>query len=181
MTEHYLPFGQHKGCLLRQVPKAYLHWLLWNCKLGSGLGAAVRAELLHRKVDPLILPPEPTLTPEPTCPRCGGKQLAYHWVEDKRRRRQIRRSCVNCGKSLGFAPQAPPFTDLADAVASPTAVLDVLILCEELGISLKSDGQVADFAAQEDYLRAEPSLRNRVAQCRSTLGRLIGKRREVAR
>ena len=76
---------------------------------------------------------------------------------------------------MGFAPHQPPYTTLADAAASPTAVLDVLQECEALGIHLKSDGVVASFATDEDYRRAGPALRDLVAQCRATLGRLLGK------
>jgi hypothetical protein len=168
----------YKGCLLWQVPKDYLAWLLRTCKLSSGLRAAVRAELLHRGADSSGLPPELPPASEPTCPRCGCRGMAYAWFEDRLKRRQVRRSCGRCGKHLGFAPQVPPYTTLADAAASPTAVLDVLTQCEELGIALKSDGQAADFATREDSLWAEPTLRERVAQCRATLGRLLGKCRE---
>jgi hypothetical protein len=128
----------------------------------------VAAELARRG----LAAPDP---PPPPCPRCGSKGRDYHWYQDRLGRRQIRRTCGRCGKPLGFAPQAEPFVGLADAAACPTAVLDVLAQCEESGIRLRSDGEVADFATRADYLRAGPALRNKLAQCRSLLGRLLGK------
>jgi hypothetical protein len=175
MIEHRLPFGVYKGCPLRQVRKDYLAWLLRTCKLSSGLRVAVRAELLYRGTDPSSLPPEPPPEPAPNCQRCGSEEMAYGWYEDRLGRRHVRRSCGRCGKRLGFAPQVPPYTELADAAATPTAVLDVLTQCDALDIALKSDGQAADFVTREDYLRAGPALRDKVAQCRATLGRLLGK------
>jgi hypothetical protein len=49
-----LPFGKHKGRPLGDVPGDYLRWMLRECKLSSGLRAAVGAELATRA---------PTLTP----------------------------------------------------------------------------------------------------------------------
>ena len=168
-----LPIGKHKDQPLVEVPSSYLQWLLGNCKLSSGLRAAVAAELTRRGV---AVPPPPPLPPESACPRCGPAALGYHWYQDRLNRRQIRRTCGRCGLPLGFAPQVVPYVGLADAAASAAPVLDVLLWCQELDIALKSDGLVADFATREDYLRAEPALRLKVAECRASLGRMLGKR-----
>jgi Putative quorum-sensing-regulated virulence factor len=170
-----LPFGKHKGSLLPDVPPSYLQWLLRECKLSSGLRTAVADELTRRG---LPVPPTPPPAPSPACPRCGRVGLTYSWMQDRLCRPRIRQSCARCSKSLGFAPQVPPFTTLADAAASPTAILDVVTRCEEVGIALKSDGKMADFASREDWLKAEPDLRALVGQCRATLGQMLGKRRK---
>jgi hypothetical protein len=167
-----LPFGKHQGQPLPEIPPGYLQWLLRECKLSSGLRSAVADELVRRG---LPAPPPPP-TPEPACHWCGfDGEMNYGWMQDRLGRRQIRRTCGSCDRRLGFAPQEPPYTNMADAAASPTAVLDVLTRCEELRIGLRSDGKVADFATREDYLRAEPDLRNLVAQCRADLGRMLVK------
>jgi hypothetical protein len=168
-----LPFGKHKDKPLGGVPTGYLQWLLGNCKLSSGLRADVAGELARRGLAAPAPPPSPR---EPACPRCGSRAMSYGWYQDRLNRRQIRRTCRRCCKPLGFAPQVAPYIGLANAAASAAPVLDVLLWCQELDIALKSDGLVADFATREDYLRAEPALRLKVAECRASLGRMLGKR-----
>jgi hypothetical protein len=102
--------------------------------------------------------------------------MVHRWMEDTLGRRQIRRTCFACGEKNGFAPQVEPFTTEASAAASPTATLDMLLWAEEVGIGLKSDGTVADFANGEDYKRAEPAMRDLLAECRSRLGKLMGRK-----
>jgi uncharacterized protein (DUF3820 family) len=41
---HTLPFGRHKGKPLAEVPVDYLLWALRECKLSSGLFAAVAGD-----------------------------------------------------------------------------------------------------------------------------------------
>jgi hypothetical protein len=171
-----LPFGKHKNEPLAAVPTDYLRWALATVKLSSGLRAAVAAELTRRGITP---PPPPPSAPVSPCERCSSKEVTFAWIQDKIGRRQIRRSCGRCGGSRGFAPQVEPFVTLANAGTSPTPVLDLLTRCEEAGINLKSDGIVVDFATQEDYLRASPGLRVLVRACRSTLGKLLGRRQVV--
>jgi hypothetical protein len=170
-----LPFGRHKDVPITDVPAAYLAWLIRTVRLSSGLRRAVAAELSRRGLD--VPPPPPP--PEPgRCWRCGGTDCVYRWAEDRLGRRQLRRECERCGQFRGFAAQVEPFTTEADAAASATAVLDVLMECEDLGLELRSDGAVAEFAGT-DWHRAPPELRDRLRQCRRQLGRLLGDTRGV--
>jgi len=43
-----MPFGKHKGELIRALPASYLNWLAGENK-GGWLGAAVEAELISRR------------------------------------------------------------------------------------------------------------------------------------
>jgi hypothetical protein len=153
------------------VPTSYLCWLLRECKLSSGLRAAVREELARRGLNAPAERPPP---PPPDCARCGKVALLYHWAEDALGRRRVRRECGRCGAWLGFAPTAQPFVAQADANASPTALLDVLTRCEELGIALRSDGRRVDFAG-DGWRKATPELRRLVKQCSHQLAGLLGK------
>jgi hypothetical protein len=45
------PFGKHKDEPLANVPASYLLWSLRDCKLSSGLRAAVAGELQRRGFD----------------------------------------------------------------------------------------------------------------------------------
>jgi hypothetical protein len=103
-------------------------------------------------------------------------QLRHHWFEDRAGRRQVRRECVRCGQTLGFAPCVSPYTDEADRNVSPTGVLDVLVEAEAQGMQLRSDGRAVDFATGEDAARASPWLRQALPAVRHQLARLIGKR-----
>jgi len=123
-----LPFGRHRGKLLPDVPSDYLAWLLRAVKLSRGLRDAVAAELVGRGV---AAPPPPALPAQGGGACCAGRRYRHRWMDDRRGRRQIRRECDGCGTGLGFAPQVEPFTTEADAAASDTAALDVLLKCEE--------------------------------------------------
>jgi hypothetical protein len=46
-----MPFGKHKGQLLRGVEPDYLEWLLSNCDLRPRLRSAVEAELRRREIE----------------------------------------------------------------------------------------------------------------------------------
>jgi hypothetical protein len=169
--DHQLPFGKHRGKPPSAVPSDYLSWLLRTVKLSTGLRAAVRGELVSRGV---ALPPEPPPPPEPSCQRCGKVPLVYGWAQDRNGNRRIRRECSRCGAWLGVAPLVPEYIARADANASPAPVLDVLTRCEELGISLQSDGSRVDFAG-DGWRKATPELRRTVKQCSHLLAGLLGK------
>lgn len=167
-----LPFGRHARQPLAEIPTSYLAWLLREAKLSSGLRGAVADEYRRRGGEP---PPPPPPKPPPSCWRCGLAGLRYDWMETRNGVKQIRRACARCGGSLGFAPQVEPYLGLANAAAAPSPVLDVLARCEELGVRLRSDGAVADFATNEDWARATPEVRRLLRQCRSLVGRMMGK------
>ncbi len=122
LPDHRLPFGAHKGLPLSEVPTNYLGWLLAapGVHLGSGLRAAVRAELLARPDRPAQVPAEPEARPTPPC-RCGGTEVRLSWQALKDGRRAIRRECAACHHWLvGFAPMTPANVALADAVEAAT-------------------------------------------------------------
>jgi hypothetical protein len=165
---HRLPFGKHKGETPAAVPTDYLAWLLANVRLSSGLRRAVTDELRARgRGVPLL-----ELPPEPVCPDCGlDTRIHYGWLETSNGERRIQRVC-GCGRLLGFAPHVEPFLGLAERSADPTALLDVLTECEALGVELVSDGKAVRVAAGSDRLTVP--LRQKLAQCRNTLAKLIG-------
>src|SRR5579872_2123855 len=86
-----LPFGRHKGLPLAEVPASYLLWCLRECKLSSGLRAAVAGELARRGVE-APAPPEPR--PVPPCRYCGGARFVCRWQEDRRGGRRLRAECA---------------------------------------------------------------------------------------
>lgn len=167
-----MPFGKWKDRPLCEVDAGYLRWALATVKLSSGLRAALGAELARRGIAPPQVPAPP---PPPECPACGPGPLSYAWTEFRDGRRQVRRSCRRCSRLMGFAPQVPPYTTLADGAASGTALLDVLLAAADQGVELKSDGVTAEFADAESWRRASPTLRQRLKECRSRLGRLMGR------
>jgi hypothetical protein len=168
MTE--MPFGKFKGLTVDRIDTGYLRWLL-TIKLSSGLRAAVAGELCRRGVP---VPDPPPHVP-PSCPRCrAATVIGYSWYEDRLGRRFIKRRC-RCGEDLGFAPHRPEFVARADAAASPTPVLDVLIEAEDRGVELSSDGAAVRVAAGRRNVT--PELRRRLGECRHQLGRLLGDQR----
>jgi hypothetical protein len=165
---HRLPFGKHKGKSPAEVPCDYLVWLLTNVRLSSGLRLAVASELRARG-RPVRLP---GLPPEPVCPHCGlDTRIYYGWLEASNGERRIQRLC-GCGKPLGFAPHVEPYLTLAERSADPTALLDLLVECEALGVRLVSDGKAVRVAGGWDRLTVP--LRQKLAQCRHGLAKLIG-------
>src|SRR5262245_39258080 len=152
-SEPTMPFGRYRGRPLVDLPTDYLRWLVRECR---GLSAGLRrqaTDLLEGRGYPAPAAPARPAAPD-RCPHCGGAAIGYGWMEDCRGRRCIRRTCRRCQAGLGFAPLVGPYTTWADQAASATSILDVLTLCEEQGLRLQSDGQVADFAGAEDWWRA---------------------------
>jgi hypothetical protein len=115
-----LPFGKHMGRPLAELPGDYLDWLLRNCKLSSGLRAAVAGELARRGLNP---PPPPGPAPYPACRDCGRAGVVARWQEDSRGERRIRGECPRCGRYLCWLPILQPWIGQADAAASKTPVL----------------------------------------------------------
>ena len=58
-----MPFGKHKGLLIRDVPTGYLNWLSGESKKGW-LGDAVKAELDSRRGGPKLHVPAPITPPQ---------------------------------------------------------------------------------------------------------------------
>jgi hypothetical protein len=169
-TTHTLPFGRHKGRTVDRIDSGYLSWLL-TIRLSSGLRSAVVETLRSRGV----AVPEPPPHVPPSCSRCRGRtEISYSWFQDALGRSRIKRRC-RCGEDLGFAPHLPEFVARADAAASPTAALDALVLAEELGVELVSDGAAVRVAS--GWRNVTPELRRRVGECRHQLGRLLGDQR----
>jgi hypothetical protein len=166
------PFGRFSGVELDELPTWYMRFALGNLKLSPSLRATLGGELTRRG-QPVPEPPPPREPPR--CPKCGPVEVCCDWIEQRGGRRQIRMSCPDCGKSLGFAPQQPPYTLAADRRRHPAAALDVLTMCQDHGIALRSDGQVASFASWADEQRATPELRDKLRACRAMLGRMLGK------
>jgi hypothetical protein len=65
---------------------------------------------------------------------------------------------------------------MADAAASPTAVLDVLTRLEVLGIELESNGRRV-WLRYEDYSRVSPDLRALIRSCSFQLAKRMGRTR----
>jgi hypothetical protein len=156
-------------------PPTTWEWAL-TIDLRRGLRAAVVTELQRRG---RAVPHEYTVA---VCRRrdCRSARMVHRWYEDSLGRRQILRSCAACGERQGFAPRVEPYVSEADAAASPTAVLDVLVLADMVGVALRSDGQVASVCAcrrcrQAGAPESRVELLARLEECRSRLGRIMGR------
>jgi hypothetical protein len=57
-------------------------------------------------------------------------------------------------------------------------VLDALILAEQEGVALRTDGTAARFATIDDEHRASPELKTALRQCRHTLAGMLSKNHE---
>lgn len=147
-TVHTLPFGAHKGRPLPDVPADYLRWALAECKLSSGLYAAVAAELARRG---LPVPPPPPPKPPPACACCGpAGKVRYRWSADRLGRPHIRAECRRCRRFLGLAPQVEPYTQLADVLEK--ALRRDRLRC--LSVQELTGGPQADAAARGRPLEA---------------------------
>ena len=107
-----LPFGKYRGEPLRLIPTAYLSWVLKECKLGSGVRTAIRAELLTRPDRPSDLPPEQE-APDLVCRTCGGVEVDVSWQGQAGGGRLIRANCAYCGRYVAFLPQTTANVALA--------------------------------------------------------------------
>jgi hypothetical protein len=166
-----LPFGRYAGQPLSEVPTSYLDWLLRDIKsLSSGLRSDVAGELERRGA----ATPRQAPRPVPVCPRCPPETgFTAHWQQDRRGRKFIRGECRGCRRWLAALPQIEPFVGMANAAASPTAVLDVLIALECLGIEIRSDGQAVQLGRCRE--NAPPDLLALVRQCNNQLAQMLGK------
>jgi hypothetical protein len=137
VTGHWIPFGKHAGKSPADVPADYLVWMLRNCKLSTGLRAAIRADLIRRSVDSSKLPPEQEPAPPPRCRRCGGMEMRLYWQElAGKGARTIRADCKRCGRFTTFVPQTAANVAQADAADRPAAMLDALTLADAEGVEL---------------------------------------------
>ena len=166
-----LPFGRHKDKPLGEVPADYLLWLVRKCKLSSGLRTTIAGELSRRGVE---VPAPPPPRPIPPCRDCGpGAGHVLFWMQDRVGRKRIRAECKRCRRLVDHPPCVPPYSTMADATASPTAMLDVLTRLDDLGVQLHSDGRAA-WVGGDDYRRVPPDLRALVKQCSHELAKMIG-------
>jgi hypothetical protein len=111
------------------------------------------------------LPPPPPL---PACERCGpGAGSRCFWAEDRLGRRHVRAECARCGGFLTFPPSVPPYSDMADAAASPAPVLDALVGLEAAGAELHSDGRGVWIG--DGYANVPPAVRAAVHQAKHQL------------
>jgi hypothetical protein len=171
-----LPFGQHRGVPLPNVPTPYLLWLLREVKLSPGLRGNVADELARRGVEA----PQPPPYRPPTCQKCGPRSgLLASWMQDAAGKKRIRGECGQCRAYLGFLPQQEPYLSQANSTASAAPVLDCLTQAEAEGVALVSDGKVADFTPGA-WRKASPALKARLRECRAELGRLMGDTRQDA-
>jgi hypothetical protein len=165
-----LYFGQHKGKPLPQVPTGYLRWALATVTLSTGLRAAVRAELLSRGADPATLPADPP-PKDVRCRACGERAFFVYWQE-ARSGRIIRADCVLCGGAfVAFLPQTPANVALADAAQPPAPLLDVLVLAEAEGVTIKR--HQTGWLSLEPWGKASPELERLVRQSASLLRRML--------
>jgi hypothetical protein len=166
-------FGRHRGKPLSEVDTSYLKWALATVKLSSGTRRAVEAELASRGLTPPASPPKAWAAWMGPCSRCRCAEIAYRWLQQRNGRRVVSAKCSRCGAWLGTAPSARPYTDEADAAASATPELDVLVQLQDLGVELESDGATVLFRPG-DYGRIPPELHQRIRECRHRLATLIG-------
>ncbi len=169
-----LPFGKHKGEALSTVPTDYLRWLIANCKLSSGLRAAVVESLAARGVE--VPPPAPPRSLRFCADHPGVPPLCF-WMEDRLGRRRIRAECRRCRRSVDCPPLVPPFTTMADALASPAPILDALTRMDEMGIEVCSDGRSV-WLDCENYRKTPPDLQAIIRQCSHQLAGLLGDNRK---
>ncbi len=172
-----LPFGKHKDQPLGGVPADYLRWLLRECKLSSGLRAAVVEELTARGI---ATPPPAPPRPIQPCDRCGpAGGVLIGWMQIRTGGRRLRAECRRCRALLDHPPCVPPYTTEADKTLSTTAVLDALTRLETLGVELQSDGRGV-WIGWPERQRVPAELVAVVRQCSHQLATMIGDTRTMA-
>ena len=72
---------------------------------------------------------------------------------------------------MTYPPSVPPYTTMADAALSETALLDVLTQLEDLGFEPRSDGKTVWIDRPE---AVSPGLLALMRQCSHQLARLLG-------
>src|SRR5262249_17193324 len=160
------------GQSLASVPTGYLLWAYRTCSFSAGLKAAVRAELHSRSDGPRDLLPEPA-SPPPECDRCHSRDIALFWQQLANGAKRIRAECRRCQGFIKFMPESAENVAVADAAASPTALLDVLTRLGEAGVNLDSDGRRV-WVRWEDGQRLPSDLRTLIHQCSHSLAKLLG-------
>jgi hypothetical protein len=110
------------------------------------------------------------------CDRCKSPEVGYRWFQYRNGQRNVEAFCIDCGRKLGIAPRLSPYTDRADANASPTCTLDALLLAAEEGVTLISDGRAVTFGPG-DWTQASPRLKQLVRERQSLLASLLGDNR----
>jgi hypothetical protein len=101
--------------------------------------------------------------------------ICCHWLEDSLGRKRVTAEYSVCRRRLGHPPSIPPYSTMADAAASPTAVLDVLTRLDALAIELEGDGRRV-WLKYKDYSRVSPDLRALIRSSSHQLAGLLGKR-----
>ncbi len=110
----------------------------------------------------------------PACPCGAPDDFRIYWQSTRDGRRQLRADCARCGRFLSYLPHRPPFIALADAAASETPILDVLVRLDSIGVALHSDG--AEVWVPPPYnVRVGPDLAALIRQCSHELAQLIGR------
>jgi hypothetical protein len=105
-----LSFGKYRFTPLDEIPIDYLRWAIRECKLSSGLRAAVANELTRRGIET----PPAQLPHIPNCPRCGNTIRDFVWQQDATGGRRIRVECPACRRFILWAPLLPEFIAEAD-------------------------------------------------------------------
>jgi hypothetical protein len=170
--EHVMPFGKYKDKPLAEVPSPYLSWLLRECKLSSGLRAAVADELSRRSINaPAAPPPRPIVR----CRQHPDAEPLCYWMQDRLGRRRIRAECSHCRRMVDHPPIVEPYVSMADRNASPAPVFDALIQLDALGVELGNDGKRVWIPAEQDK-RVPPVLRAIIRQCAHQLATMLADR-----
>jgi hypothetical protein len=177
-----MPFGKFRGQLPANVPTWYLQWA---CKTWTRVDPDVRKAmgeaLAERGVELPVQPPAREVAAVRFCRCPQGAPTTYGWHEDRGGKRTVWRECSVCARPDCRVKATAEHVAAADAAADPCDLLTTLILADDQGVLLASDGRRADFARPEDWCRATPQLRRTLYQCRHRLGKMLKARRRMFR